>query len=110
MKKLELIQKKQEQKREANQQVKMNAPATSKTENRCNENYNNNPNENHVTSDTISDAADEIKKGKNDMTVIIITHNQAITPMADRIIQVKNGMIEKNEINDNPIPIENIEW
>lgn len=47
---------------------------------------------------------------KNDMTVIIITHNQAITPMADRIIQVKNGMIEKNEINDNPIPIENIEW
>ena len=70
MKKLELIQKKQEQKREANQQVKMNAPATSKTENRCNENYNNNPNENHVISDTISDAADEIRKGKNDMTVM----------------------------------------
>ena len=63
MKKLELIQKKQEQKRDAIQQVKMNAPATSKTENRCNENYNNNPNENHVISDTISDAADEIKKG-----------------------------------------------
>lgn len=47
---------------------------------------------------------------KNNITVIIITHNQAITPMADRIIQVKNGTIEKNVINQNPVPIEKIEW
>ena len=44
------------------------------------------------------------------MTVIIITHNQAITPMADRIIHVKNGTVSSVEINQNKIPVENIEW
>lgn len=43
-------------------------------------------------------------------TVIVITHNQAIVPMADRIIQVKNGQVVDNRINENPVPIENIEW
>lgn len=43
-------------------------------------------------------------------TVIVITHNQAITAMADRIIKVKNGKIESCEINKNPIPVERIEW
>lgn len=43
-------------------------------------------------------------------TVIVITHNQAITAMADRIIKVKNGKIESCEINENPIPVERIEW
>ena len=43
-------------------------------------------------------------------TVIVITHNQAITAMADRIIKVKNGKIESCEINTNPIPVERIEW
>ena len=47
---------------------------------------------------------------KNHMTVIIITHNQAIAPMADRIIRIKNGQILSNERNQNPIPIERIEW
>lgn len=44
------------------------------------------------------------------MTVVIITHNQAITPMADRVIHVKNGTVSSMEINDNPIPVEQIEW
>ncbi len=44
------------------------------------------------------------------MTVVIITHNQAITPMADRIIHVKNGSVSSVEINENKIPIEQIEW
>ena len=44
------------------------------------------------------------------MTVIIITHNSAITPMGDKVIKVKNGMIESITINENPIPIERIEW
>ena len=44
------------------------------------------------------------------MTVVIITHNQAITPMADRIIHVKNGMVTSVEINQNKIPVEDIEW
>jgi putative ABC transport system ATP-binding protein len=43
-------------------------------------------------------------------TVIVITHNQAITAMADRIIKIKNGKIESCEINASPIPVENIEW
>ena len=43
-------------------------------------------------------------------TVIIITHNQAIAPMADRIIKIKSGKILSNELNDNVIPIDEIEW
>lgn len=44
------------------------------------------------------------------MTVIIITHNQAIAPMADRIIRIKSGKIIANERNENIQPIEEIEW
>ena len=44
------------------------------------------------------------------MTVVIITHNQAITPMADRIIHVKNGSVTSVERNASPVPIEQIEW
>ncbi|HHX62563.1 MAG TPA: ABC transporter ATP-binding protein [Epulopiscium sp.] len=43
-------------------------------------------------------------------TVIVITHNQAITQMADRVIHMKNGKISKMEQNHNPIPVERIEW
>ncbi len=43
-------------------------------------------------------------------TVIIITHNQAIAPMAERIIHIKNGKILSNRINSNVLPIEMIEW
>ena len=47
---------------------------------------------------------------KENMTVIIITHNAAIAPMADKIIRFKNGTAESIESNQNPIPVENIEW
>ena len=47
---------------------------------------------------------------KNKMTVLIITHNQAITPMADRIIKMKSGEIEQNLVNPNPKSIEEVEW
>ncbi len=47
---------------------------------------------------------------KNGMTVVIITHNQALTAMADRIIKVKNGQISSVAINENVVPIEKIEW
>lgn len=43
-------------------------------------------------------------------TVIIITHNQALTSIADRIIKVKNGKILSNELNNNPISIDKVEW
>jgi len=43
-------------------------------------------------------------------TVMIITHNQAIAPMADRIIRIKSGEIVSNEINENIVSIDDIEW
>ena len=43
-------------------------------------------------------------------TVVIITHNQAIAPMADRIIRIKSGQILSNELNPNILPVEEIEW
>ena len=43
-------------------------------------------------------------------TVIVITHNTALTAMADRIIQVKSGQILSNKVNEHPVPVEQIEW
>ena len=47
---------------------------------------------------------------KEKMTVIIITHNSAIAPMADKVIKFKNGAVLDVEINKKPKPIEEIEW
>ena len=44
------------------------------------------------------------------MTVIVITHNSALTPMADRVIHIKNGTVSSMELNDHPTPVEEIEW
>ena len=50
---------------------------------------------------------DTCKKG---MTVVVITHNQAIAPMANRIIKIKNGKVSDMTINENTLPVEKIEW
>ena len=52
----------------------------------------------------------QLMSRKNGMTVIIITHNSALTAMADRVIQVKNGTVTSQEVNDQPVPVEEIEW
>ena len=44
------------------------------------------------------------------MTVILITHNSAIAPMADRVIKIKNGMVSEMTVNEHPVPVEMIEW
>ena len=44
------------------------------------------------------------------MTVIVITHNTALTPMADRVIHIKNGRVGDIRVNPNPVPVEEIEW
>ena len=44
------------------------------------------------------------------MTVIIITHNSALTAMADRVIRVKNGAVVSETVNEAPVPVEDIEW
>ncbi len=46
----------------------------------------------------------------NKKLVIIVTHNQALKDMADKVISIKNGKIESVVINENPKPIEEIEW
>ena len=47
---------------------------------------------------------------KQGITVIIITHNSALAPMADRLIRFKNGRVESETVQQNPVPIETIEW
>ena len=44
------------------------------------------------------------------MTVILITHNSAIAPMADRVIKIKNGVVSEMIVNEHPVPVETIEW
>ena len=44
------------------------------------------------------------------MTVIVITHNSALTPMADRVIKIRNGKVAGMKTNENPTPVEEIEW
>ena len=44
------------------------------------------------------------------MTVIVITHNSAIAPMADRVVQLKSGKVVRNTRNQHPVPVEQIEW
>ena len=47
---------------------------------------------------------------KNGMTVIIITHNSALTAMADRVIQLQSGTVKSAAKNESPVPVEEIEW
>ena len=47
---------------------------------------------------------------KHGMTVIVITHNSAITPIADKIITLRSGKVESVVKNNNPMPIEKLEW
>ena len=44
------------------------------------------------------------------MTVVVITHNLALPPMADKVIHIRNGKVDRLEINDHPVPVEQIEW
>lgn len=44
------------------------------------------------------------------MTVIVITHNSALAPMADRVIVLRSGQVEKMTMNEHPLPVEQIEW
>jgi len=47
---------------------------------------------------------------KQGMTVVLITHNAAITPMADRVITMKSGKVVSCELNSNPVSVDSIEW
>ena len=43
-------------------------------------------------------------------TVVVVTHNQALCPMADRVIHIHSGKVASMEVNPDPVPVENIEW
>ena len=47
---------------------------------------------------------------KDGMTVVVITHNTALTPMADKVIHIRNGTVSAMEVNPHPTPVEEIEW
>lgn len=47
---------------------------------------------------------------KKGMTVIVITHNSALAPMADRVIQIKNGKVSRMTCNEHPVSVDTIEW
>lgn len=47
---------------------------------------------------------------KQKRTVIIITHNSAIAPMADKVIHINDAQVRKIELNEHPVPVEEIEW
>lgn len=63
----------------------------------------------YKTGKSILKLLEETARREN-MTVIIITHNSAIAPMADKVIKFKNGSVEDVIINDKPISIEKLEW
>ncbi|MBQ4522232.1 MAG: ABC transporter ATP-binding protein [Lachnospiraceae bacterium] len=63
----------------------------------------------YVTGKAVLKLLYDLSRKKN-TTVIIITHNQAIAPMADRIIKIKSGKIQSNELNQNVMNIDEIEW
>lgn len=63
----------------------------------------------YETGKTILQLLYDISKNNNKL-VIVVTHNQALKDMADKVISIKNGAIEKIEVNKNPKPISEIEW
>lgn len=63
----------------------------------------------YITGKSILKLLQDTCREKN-MTVIVITHNSALTPMADKIVKIKNGQIDKILINEKPTPVELIEW
>ena len=52
----------------------------------------------------------QTKCREDGMTVVLITHNSAITPMANRVIRMRSGKVVSNVVNPSPKPIEEIEW
>lgn len=63
----------------------------------------------YVTGKSILKLLQDTCRSKG-VTVILITHNGAIRPMADHVIHIRNGRVDKEEYNTEPMPVENIEW
>ena len=53
---------------------------------------------------------EQCDSNNGDNTVVIVTHNSLIAEVADRVIRIKNGKVESNEINELPKKIEEVKW
>ncbi|MEG0824582.1 MAG: ABC transporter ATP-binding protein [Oscillospiraceae bacterium] len=63
----------------------------------------------YLTGKSILKLLQDTCREKN-MTVVVITHNTALTPMADQVIHIRNGSVASTEFNKSPTPVEQIEW
>jgi putative ABC transport system ATP-binding protein len=63
----------------------------------------------YMTGKSILKLLQDTCKERN-MTVIVITHNSALTPMADRVIKIKNGKATQVTLNEHPVSVDTIEW
>jgi len=63
----------------------------------------------YMTGKAILKLLQDTCKERN-MTVIVITHNTALTPTADRVIKIKNGKVSKVTLNETPVSVDTIEW
>ena len=63
----------------------------------------------YKTGKQILSLLEQLSKEKK-MTIVIVTHNSAIAPMANKVIRFKNGKVENVTVNDNPTKVEEIEW
>lgn len=63
----------------------------------------------YITGKKILKLLYDVSKKRNKL-VIVVTHNSALKDMADKVIHIKNGKVENIEVNNNPTPIDNIEW
>lgn len=63
----------------------------------------------YMTGKSILKLLQDTCKERN-MTVVVITHNSALTPMADRVIKIKNGKATQVTLNENPVSVDTIEW
>lgn len=63
----------------------------------------------YVTGKKILQLLQELSR-KDNKLIIIVTHNAALKAMADKVIKIKSGKVECIEVNENPVPVEVIEW
>ena len=63
----------------------------------------------YVTGKKILQLLQELSR-KDNKLIIIVTHNAALKAMADKVIKIKSGNVECIEVNENPVPVEVIEW
>ena len=63
----------------------------------------------YITGKKILKLLYDVSKKRNKL-VIVVTHNSALKDIADKVIHIKNGKVENIEVNNNPTPIDNIEW